>query len=643
MATMANASSNFKYDFKDLAKYMEDVSLLKQYGGNDIPETVMKIKQDVPKWKSILHTILYIFLAAFTLYALYLVYYILFKGYPKWIVNLFSGSMSKKADMDKLIKENNVLLGNFNYLLDKDTSYKSIWSVFNSVYGGDSNMYNNVLSADNFINENYDYPYDEKYMMAFREYFLFFFKIITDRVDNKCLNDEASLKATIASTRNDKSRKKKKNDSNSDLINTTNSNFDLYKIADVRDDKEQNVKVCIHHYQFYESLVPYLISIGKLTAKHKTRNGDKNDTELIYQVFKEDLNNSTFQGDQVGKASNGKYYSIISNLKEKLVAVSKSANDLNKYVNDVNNNILPYLVLPSSTDDIKLVSIDYRNYIPKLSQIYTPNVKFSEMNELSWYLFEALYHKQNSASYSTLSSYVSGVASTPELRAYLNLSSDKRELANRKLKMQINNEIAEILKKCPVFCHIYFSNDPAVNKAALYNKVMTAYNTLLDMDSGFDPNDTKGGEGGAFGVQTNKASGNADLAFEAKINNLTINGTNLKKTVNGVNIIHLYLNQYALAINKNYEKQYLSDTQFFKELITPVFHEFIVNRVFIAWYENIWRDSLFGAPFPTKHYKAFTPKYKWLENLMGQMVKTTWKRLFTSSKVNEPKKPEQGL
>lgn len=638
---MAN-NSNFKYDFKDLAKYMEDVSLLRQYGGNDVPEAIMKVEQAVPKWKSVLQFILYLFLWAFTVYALYLVYYILFKGYPKWIVNLFTGSMSKKADMDKLLKENNVLLGNFNYLLDKDTSYRSLWSVFNAVYGDNNGLSDKLVQLDQFIIENYDYPYDEKYMMAFREYFLFFFKIITDRVDNKCSNEEVKLKATIASTRDDKSRKKKKNDSNSDLVNTTNANFDLYKVVDVRDDKEQNVKMCIHHYQFYEALVPYLMSIGKLTAKHKTRNGDKNDTELIYQVFMEDLQNSTHQGDSLAKASNGKYYNIVASMKEKTIAVSKSAMDLNKRVNDVNNNILPFLVIPSSNDDVKMIAIDVRNYSSKIDQIYTPNVKFSEMNELSWYVFEALYHKQNNGSYGTFASYIAGVVSTPEIRAYLNLSSDKREFANQKLKMKIDNRLAEVFKKCPVFCHIYFNETPGMNKQALYGKVMSAYSQLMDMDSGFDPNDVKG-SGGAFGVSTSSVAGKTDMAFEAKLNNLVINGTNLKKTVNGVNIMHLYLNQYALAINKNYEKQYLSDTQFFKELVTPVFHEFVVNRVFIAWYENIWRDSLFGPPFPTKNYKAFKPKYKWLENLMGEMVKATWKRLFTSSKVNEPKKPEQGL
>lgn len=637
------ANSNFKYDFKDLAKYMEDVTLLKQYGGNDIPETVMKVEQAVPKWKSVLQFILYLFLWAFTLYALYLVYYILFKGYPKWIINLFTGSMSKKADMDKLIKENNVLLGNFNYLLDKDTSFRSIWSVFNAIYGGDKNLHSNLVKLDQFINDNYDYPYDEKYMMAFREYFLFFFKIINDRIDNKCANNEVQLRAVIASTRDDKSRKKKKNDSNSDLINSTNGNFDLYKVVDVRNDKEQNVKMCIHHYQFYEALVPYLVSIGKLNTKHKTRNGDKNDTELIYQVFMEDIQKSTHQGDQLAKASNGMYYRIIAGLKERTIAVSQSANDLNTHVNIVNNNILPYLVIPSSNDDVKMVAIDYRNYSAKMDQLYSPNIKFSEMNELSWYIFEALYYKQNNSSYGTFSSYVAGVASTPELRAYLNLSSDKREFANQKLKMQVDNRLAEIFKKCPVFCHIYFSEIPGMDKAALYGRVMSAYNKLMEMDSGFDPNNAQGGGGGTFGVQVGGASGKTDVAFEAKMNNLTVNGTNLKRTVNGINILHLYLNQYRLEINKNYEKQYLSDTQFFKELVTPVFHEFVVNRVFIAWYENVWRDSLFGPPFPTKNYEAFKPKYKWLEKLMEQMVKTTWKRLFTSSKVKEPAPAEQGL
>jgi hypothetical protein len=242
------------------------------------------------------------------------------------------------------------------------------------------------------------------------------------------------------------------------------------------------------------------------------------------------------------------------------------------------------------------------------------------------------------------------------MRAYLNLSSDKRSFANQRLKMELSEQISEITKKCPVFSHIYFSEIPGMDKRGLYVKVMSTYNKLMNMDSGFNPNEfakatskfdtnTSSSDTGDFDMslpQEPKKNTNTQ-SFETNINNLDINGGNLKKTVNAINILHLYLNQYALAINQNYEKQYTSDKKFLKELITPLFHELIVNRVFIAWYENIWRDSLFGPPFPTKNYKEFKPKYKWLEDLIGNMVKATWKRLFTTSKINEPKPAEQGL
>lgn len=676
------SSGNFKYDFKDMAKYMEDLAILKQYGGNDVPETVMKMEQNIPKWKSILIFIGYMFLWAFAIYALYLVYYIVFKGYPKWIVNLFTMRFSKKADMDKLIKENNVLLGNFSFLLDKNNSYKSIYSVFSEIYGDNKDLINHCKdlinhcrALDNFIVANYDYPYDDKYMMAFREYFLFFFKIITNRVDNKCDNPEALYKTSIESTRKDKSRDKKKNDSNSDFLSTTNNNFDRYKIVDVRDDKEQNVKACIHHFQFYEALANYLVSIGKLNKKHKTRDGDKNDEELIYQVFIEDMKNaapldetnatltdgqipSSAEGVDAFRASNGKYYTMIKNLKELVLNVSRSASSLNTHVNSVNNNILPYLVLPSTDNDIKNAITDYRNNIGRLDDLYRPGVRFAEMNEFSWYIFEALYYGTNKNSFDTFSTYVAGIAATPELRAYLNLSSDKRAFANQRLKMQINDAFAEISKKCPVFAHIYFSEVSGMDKRGLYNKVMSAYNKLMNMDSGYNPNDnpmpaSKNKMGGGssevksdfdLNVTTKSNIANpGEIQFQAQLNNLDINGGNLKKTFNAINVMHLYLNQYALTINKNYEKQYISDTNFFKELINPVFHEMIVNRVFIAWYENVWRDSYFGPPFPTKHYKEFTKKYRWFEDIMSDVVKQTWKRLFTSSKIKDPKPAEQGL
>lgn len=606
-------NNNFRYRFQDLAKYMEDMKFFKQYGGGDDIEPIIQFKHVIPRWKLILMIIVYIFLYALIIYALYLAYYIIFKGYPRWLVNLFTMSFYKKADMDKVLTENDVFMNAFAFLVNDNVRCKSVYDIYGEIYGG-TDLRNKILDLNNFITANYDYPYNEKYKMAFREYFLFFYKIGDRSVtgaDNQC---NPSMKYYIDTGVNPKEQKKKNPTRN--LLNTSNGTKDTYIGINARDDNNNVVRICIHHHNFYSALAAYWKEIGKINDLQTTQNGKKDDNVLIYQIFTRDIKDSV-------DPSNGKYYVMLKTLKQKILDITQTIVNINLGVNHPSNNILPFLLLPSDDNDIKKIVDDYNKYYSKLANIYEDGengVKFEQMNEYSWYIFEALYHEKYGNQWGNHSARI-GRGSSPQLVAYMNLSSNKRETANARLKMGLSDNFKNFAKKCPIFTHIYMN--PQIDggsKAALYDKVMTAYNKLMNIQCGMG---TPG-------------------EINAKIYSLDVAGGELKKFINSINVMDLYLNEYGFTLTKNYEKQYLTSVQFLKELVTPMFMELIVNRVFISFKDNLFL-TIGGPEFPVPLYKEFTVIYKKIEDLMTKLVKTTWKRLFTKDKIKPPAGPEAGL
>lgn len=607
-------NNNFKYRFQDLAKYMEDLKFLRQFGGGDDVKPSIDVTLKVPRWKIILSFIVYLFLYALVIYALYLTYYIIFKGYPRWLVNLFTMSFYKKADMDKVLTENDVFINAFLFLVNNNIVCRNVYDIYGKVYG-DTDLREKILKLNQFIVANYDYQYNEKYKMAFREYFLFFYKIGDRNVtgaDNSC---NPTMLHYIDTGENPKDQKKKNPTRN--LLNTSNGTKDTLVGINARDENNNLVRICIHHHNFYSALAAYWKEIGKISDLQTTQNGKKDDNVLIYQIFTRDIKG-------VGDPSSGRYYMMLKNLKEQVIGITQTIVNMNVTINHPNNNIIPYLLLPSNDDDIKKVIGDHNKYISKLGSIYEEGengVRFEQMNEYSWYIFEALYHSNYGNQYDSFVSRLGGIGPSPQLIAYMNLSSNKREMANSRLKMGLSDGFKNFTKKCPIFTHIYFNpNIEGGAKRQLYDNVMKAYNSLMKIPCGMgDQNEISG-----------------------MMYSLDAAGGELKKFVNAVNLMDLYLNEYGFTITKNYEKQYLTSVQFLKELVTPMFMELIVNRVFVSFKDNLFL-TIGGPEFPVPLYKEFTIIYKKIEDLMSKLVKTTWKRLFTKDKVKPPAAPESGL
>jgi hypothetical protein len=167
--------------------------------------------------------------------------------------------------------------------------------------------------------------------------------------------------------------------------------------------------------------------------------------------------------------------------------------------------------------------------------------------------------------------------------------------------------------------HIYF-NQEIKDKSSFYDNLMKTYSAIMNVKCA--------------------VTGSSDI--ENKLIKLDIVGGNFKKIVNSINVCNLYFNVYSHDISKMFEKKYNNNVQFLKELWMPFVKDMILNRVLVGFVKYC-KESYFGEPFPTKNYLDFSKKYKFVEQTMEDVVKKTWKRLFTSQDVGSPKPPESSF
>lgn len=609
-------------------------------------------------------------------FLIYLFYYLAFVGYPKWIVDLFSFSISNIIEIDKLLEDNNLLYNSLNVLKSgksinsknsKNSSAINAYDVCRFLYGGDSifsNLKFNVNELDNFINTHYSQYNEKKYTVALREFYLFYYK----------LYDKKNVRDLSKTTPDDINR----------IIDSTDNSSDLTQ--PIRIDGQDKI---ITHFQFYKALTDYKIYNKTFDTKQTTGNGKKSPDQCLWEVYSE---------DQSKKFEAYKYYLSI---KETNNYIRQNLKEMYNIINA--NNYIVYLTLPSSERDITKISTDYTKYMQN------NETKFEELNEYSWILIEVLNYYNNKNNYTNLTTkigikydnietlqnniyndfknssnyssfdetlktkikelntnpdnfdininkiinilqvYISRdgsgsyldllqkikvnidkIKNMKKYSYYINLSKDEKGallLANDKenfgLNIAINTTV--IINKNPIFSHIYFNqhiNDDT--KANYYKQIMDLYIYLMS--------------GGQNTIDVTKTN---DL-----ITNLSNLGGDYKDFVNSVNIANLYFNVYFKDIVDMVKKPYATTENFFYELWTPFYKDIIMNRIVHA-FGKCFKDSWAGNAFVNKNsleppnYVNYIYKYTFIQDTMTSVVKNTWSRLFTSSTITPPAAPEE--
>ena len=331
----------FKYDYKDLAKFTEDVQFLNKIGGGNNGKktsailsaclTKFSVNEDSNIVILILLLILNIIIYACIVLVLYVIYYLVFVGYPKVLVNFFTFSMSNVEDMDKLINANNTFYNLYNDLLDKNPSCgtTSAYDTYNKIYQNDiSELKSKFTKLDLNIQDKYSqFNNNNKYLNAFREYYVFYNKIIED-VNSPNPDAKSPLNKVF-------------NTSISDVSSIT-----------IRLDGVEKTTVITHNI-YYKALVDY-------KSFYKTLDVQPSPEQTIIKLYTDDKNNS-FES-----------YNTHKDIKNIINEISIKISDINKILIDPLKNYIPFIILPTKESDITNVINDYNKFFIKKDILYNP-------------------------------------------------------------------------------------------------------------------------------------------------------------------------------------------------------------------------------------------------------------------------------
>lgn len=535
-----------KYDFQEMRKFLEDVSFILQSGGN--PLLVGQAAANSDMARKILNGIklFFVLLAIFIL--LYVIYRIATGGYPRILVNILTMSFYHKENENNLIKENDVFFSNIDNLGELVTKYQcgGPWDVFDSLYkvkGLDSigyqtkaiqDMIEKYYSGLKYEKYNVRYRYREKYINAFREYFIF----------SKTLTDD---------TKENKKDVKK------------------YTFSPKTDD--HYVTFEIHNNKFYNFMITYLMKQGAINPKNPKKEGDMSQIELLYNMYLfEKLMKE--QGEPT-------MYEVRYEMKKE---IGKLAQNLKVVMRKLNENPYhQYLLVPNSDINSKGVIADV-NLVEKQmidGSVYDKR-KAKELNEYSWYILEIFNFvrnmKKQANAWSAVASKLAPLQGYNKslMTLYLNLPNERKPKAETKLLASFDKNLLEAVQKFPLASKIYYTNFKG-NKESLYIGVMKLYLKLMSPSCdavAFEPKN-----------------------IETLLKNLSYYSKPYKQLITSILVSDLYLNTYHDDLTRMFSTRYFNTESFFHELWQPYFDDFFHNRIKSYWKSIANRKHFKGELF----------------------------------------------
>lgn len=647
---LESTSSSYKLTFQDLSRFMDDFFYLFQKGGRNrslfTQQGGFSPKEAIAGF--ITWVILIIKLVGIIL-LIYIIYLLIFKGYPRLLLDSLTLSLFHKENLDSLIRDADLYVSHIKFLasggIDSRRRGRSAISMYDALYQS-SGARGAAQRFIDFANEHYkEKKFDDKYYQALKDYYLFFNKV-----------EEQYFNA--------KEKKKKQG----------------------HEVEYNGKKVKIMYYHFYKLLLTYRIKNGEYS--YLNPNGyKKGDDQMLIEIYEQDEK-------------------LDFKVRKSIVELKEIMRRLSIHICRMNNNfykypIISYLIIPENDDIID----GFANIMSQLGDDYSKieqrlnEMSYEELPDFIWCIFEYM----KGESYDNLQDLVKKTPKDVEndkLRYYLNLPRDQKKIAQTKMfNYENNKKFFEFVNKHPIFSHIYYASD-VYNKTVMScppldielppEKLLTeeetkafAYandggaNDKLKVDADKTPNKAQWGESFVnyneeiehftenvehdpdddFSEEEYKKEEHKKLLYEkvkqafntftydrakfgnsnskyvkAYLKNLQINGNNFKKLALAVSYLHLFLNVYQENMTKIYEKQHISIDQFYRELWTPFYDDLMVNRI-QAYYIRMGKNM-------GKSYNDFRKWYKALGKLLNKTIKDTYKAFFTGSGAGQPKKTE---
>lgn len=602
-----SASVNLSYD--QLEKLMNNLRFIMQSGGNPLAAgaTGSTFWERFVFMNSVLRSILMFIVL---LIAFYLLYILVFKGYPRALFNLATLSFHKQENVDKFLDSRGFMFAHLKQLL---TTGPETYATVASVYGVSTTLRDKAAEVDRLMKKYYKglRPEDQLREM-FREFYLFYNAISVNRKKKVYSWIEFQLRNPGTP------------------IPMQNSPEAAVQGRQRMTPKPVEKPTEIQYTDFYELLVEYKRRQGKLTERDMRVKGDnqrrKNNEELVIEFYIRDrIKQERGQDDTE--------YGRVKALNAALRALATECNTVVRAIRDTPLSF--YLLLPETTLAVQQFRQDYepRKELVANGKIYDAQpVKFKEVNELSWFLFEILQPGTPYAAYAAqLEPMIA--AGGPRIRhalaGYLNLPYAKRIAAPEKLaksfpelKRFMTPALFSFLNKHPIFSRIYLSwmvETQANTKAALYAKVLQAYRAL--MGPATESNATE------------------------RVERLRTEGANFQMLLNAGSIMDLYLTDYLPSITRLYEEQYMNNEQFFMALWKPYFVQIFMERIVERLKRNFSgvtiKESWNRFRYRLWGYGYFGRPKSGLGKILYSLSDTIWKMFTAKADVNPPPPPEQ--
>lgn len=589
----------------DLRKIVEDLRYVVQTGGQS--QSGGGFGESVIFLVSFIVAILKLLVVVFVCYILY---QILRKGYPRMLLDLITVSFFRQEKLDKLLKEYGFLLKHYKFLVKDDSSWKGAnpYYVLKDLIGSEPGLQNKMYEFDYIIQSGYaNFKNDDKYYEAFKNMFKYYNIIsvnntVTLYIWPQSLVDEFFVPPTC--------------DAPPIQSKVLQPGQQAPCIAP---------EMKIHHFSFYEALTNTLLREGKAKLQRPSKGVNMSYDELVAKTFYFDntsyrTNNNAVVQIQVDQKLKTNYLGDL----EKTVSEFKIiAQSINAVVADL--SVIPfsiYIRIPE--DDIMVAKFvnDYSKYSGYIynNAIYTSTINYRDIEEYSWYVFEALAGQK----YKVLEKQIEPLINVTTQRArtfittYLTLPytnklkffqkvifsfpdlvPDNAGLESWEAKrnwFKLNyTPIITFVDKHPIFSHIYFNTliSDSAKKGDIYRKTLVAYERLMCTNSDL--------------TYFSKYEGDAAVM----IKNLKVNGGEFKELIGSLFIVHLFFVEYRETITKLYEEQNISSRNFFSRLWKP-YKEEIWDRRIMEYYRRVNTSINIS-----KSYGKFLKPWRLLGNFIG--------------------------
>lgn len=607
--------------------------------------------------------------------AVYFIYILLFRGYPRFILDLINLKFYNKINLDAFIQDKDFLLDNVKFLAAPNAYMPEV-------------LYEQILkkSTYNFPAPK-SIPIDMEYMKS---------KAIVDVLNKQLLNEYmkysiTTLTAALTQYIDTQYSDYKENAKYLEAFKEYYLFHDLV-IDTSSDGKHAKSPDGIKFVKFYVKYWNYALAQGRETQQK----GETNE-EGQWRIFISDYTEKkvAVQKDRIKYGNHKRILHLVYLIK---ALANRCSDEQNKYIQKLQKH--HFLVLPAADSQIN----NFGNNIIKLQTektletIYNQKnadlvgqkdyIRSNTMDEFTWLMLEVMISARvtsqtnlipllkdtvgcTSASTNTvydvwsckldeeINKIIKDVPNQDKslvymfMTAYMNASTDQKKTIKLKIRQgkgylkNMHEGTFEIIDKLPIFSRIYFSNlnfDDAPkkntnadtikrNKQDLYLDVIDMYKKLMMV------NPSQITKLGIKSVENQPAFYEMMLAdYKTCLGNLAQNGNDMVQYMLATSMVNTYFNTYRVTLiregmTKMYEDQYMNSEDFAKALWTPHMKEILEYRI-LAYFKKV-----FSKPYMGSTYKRFTLAWQKLGFFISSIEKMIKSAFTQKPKVKEPDQP----